>query len=120
MRDLRGGFEDSRMMRSESEIQNLKSKMDMEGRIEACRKRLRRTRAMQRAAAGHDTTEPEALAGAPTMRSIEGPHPGVEAETISHAAPSPVNWIEEGARPEVDRRPLPRARFSTEEETVRA
>lgn len=108
------------MIRSESEIQNLKSKMDMGGRIEACRRRLRRTRAMQRAAASYDTTEPEALAGAPLMRSFDGPRPGVEAETISHAAPSPVNWIEDGAMPEVDRRPLPRARFSTEEETVRA
>ncbi|HEY6188895.1 MAG TPA: hypothetical protein VIW80_14670 [Pyrinomonadaceae bacterium] len=108
------------MMRSESEIQNLKSKMDMEGRIEACRRRLRRTRAMQRAAASYDATEPEASAGAPLMRSIDGPRPGVEAETISHAVPSPVNWIEDGARPEVDRRPPPRARFSTEEETVRA
>jgi hypothetical protein len=54
----------------------------------------------------------------PSMRSNDDE--GSEAERISGEAQSPVDCKEDGAMPEVDRRPPSRARFSTEEETVRA
>lgn len=81
--------------------------------------RLRHTRAMQRAVAS-DAAEPQTLACAPLAVASDGERSAQEAGTISVNAQSHVDWIEDGAMPEVDRRPSPRARFSTEEETVRA
>ena len=95
--------------------------MDMGGRINACRTRLRHTRAMQRVAARSDAAaEPQTLSVSPLKQSSDGERSSQEAGTISVDAESHVDWIEDGAMPEVDRRPSPRARFSTEEETVRA
>lgn len=93
--------------------------MEMDGRIGACRMRLRRTRAMRRAVA-RNIALVEAPGYAPLTRSGDGEQSVSEAGTISVNAQSPVDWMEDGAMPEVDRRPSPRARFSTEEETVRA
>jgi hypothetical protein len=103
----------------QSKIQTLKSKMDTGERINACRRRLRRSRAMQKMEAS-DAARREAIMIASLTGAGEGERKGAEAERISVAAQSPVDWTEHGAMPEVDRRPPSRARFSTEEETVRA
>ena len=98
----------------QSKVQNLKSGMDMGGRINACRRRLRRSRAMQRAGAC-DAGEREAMASPSLM-----PGALVVAETISSDAQSPVALTANGPVSEVDRRPQSCARLSTEEEIVRA
>jgi hypothetical protein len=72
---------------------------DVRERINACRRRLRRSRAAAKSDCGEA---------------------GRERPAISIDEQSPVGWIGEGATPKVDRRPSPRARFKREEETVRA
>lgn len=65
-------------------------------RVGACRRRLRRSRAMQKAAAV-ESAEPEMLASAPRLRAFEGQRGKAEAETISSEAQSQAGWIEEGS-----------------------
>jgi hypothetical protein len=70
--------------------------MDMGGRINACRMRLRHARAMQRAVTSN-TAEPQALASVPLNRSGEGEGLAQEAATISIEEQSHVDWVEDGA-----------------------
>ncbi|HEX8772302.1 MAG TPA: hypothetical protein VF735_01775 [Pyrinomonadaceae bacterium] len=73
--------------------------MDMGGRINACRMRLRHARAMQRAAASDAAAEPQTPACAPLRQSGDGERLSLDAATISIEADSHVDWIEDGAMP---------------------
>jgi hypothetical protein len=89
-------------------------------RIIACRKRLQRRRRANQKAVAVMANDAEADEADPPTVGFDGARAPEDAKTVLGASDQSGGRMEHLAESEVDRRPGPRARFSTEEEIIRA